>query len=93
MALSGANSFSGVTTINAGTLSVGSLANGGSNSNPGSGSISDSNYGTGSGQNRDELLLSTNGGASAATLSVDQGWQISTTFTLSRKPKSVELEG
>jgi len=43
LTLSGANSYSGVTTISAGTLSVSSLANGGSNCNIGSAANSASN--------------------------------------------------
>src|SRR5438445_265971 len=38
LTLSGTNTYTGVTTINAGTLSVSSLANGGSNSNIGASS-------------------------------------------------------
>jgi hypothetical protein len=53
-----------------------------SNSNPGSATISDSLYGPGSGANRDDVLLSENFGATPAILNVDQGFTISTTFTL-----------
>ena len=51
--------------------------------NPDNASISDSNYGTGSGTNRDDILASGDGGATALNLDINQGFTISTTLTLS----------
>jgi hypothetical protein len=51
--------------------------------NPETASINDSNYGTGSGSNRDDILASGDGGATALNLNIGQGFTISTTLTLS----------
>jgi hypothetical protein len=60
--------------------------------NPEAGSIHESNYGTGSGVNRNDIQASTDGGANATQFSIDTDYTISATFTLSDLDNSPRKE-
>jgi hypothetical protein len=61
--------------------------------NPDTASINDSNFGTATtGANRSDILASSNGGATAASLNINQGFTISTTLTLSAGTNSPRKE-